>query len=238
MQQPELKLAARLSAQRPKRNAAVWLTSIHEAGHAVVAVYYKLPIIEACVQGGGDGFVLLDQEQIEPLLYTANATRSISAQAVMGYAGFAATHRLKPGAALRWESGVDDWETNNLWLWWLWDNVLSKRCPARRHALMTDAQIEHQLARRARRLFLIARRLVHGLFPVIQIVARALYERRRLAGAEVVALAGPLIANLRPDLVVRPVGGHDDYHFRIHPYAARMPRPESYEPLGLRAGGD
>jgi len=238
MQQVELKLLEELPVRRPKRNAAVWLTSIHEAGHAVVAVYYKLPIIEACVQGGGDGFVLLDQEQIEPLLYTANATRSICAQAVMSYAGFASTHRLKPGVARRWQSGVDDWETTGLWLWWLWENVVSKRCPARSHVLMTDARIEQQLARRARRLFLIARRLVRGLFPVIQIVARALYERRCLSGAEVVALAGPLVAKLRPDLEARPAGGHDDYHFRIHPYAARMPRPESYEPLGLHDRGD
>ena len=99
MHQSELKLADVLPESLPKRDASVWLTAIHEAGHAVVAVYYKLPIIEACVQDDKNGFVLLDQAQIEPLLYTASGTRSVCAQAVMSYAGFAATHRLKPGGS-------------------------------------------------------------------------------------------------------------------------------------------
>ena len=64
------------------------------------------------------------------------------------------------------------------------------RCP-------TDAEIDIIANRRARRLWRITRRLVRWIFPVIQLVARALLDRKRLTGDEVESTAGALIAKYR-----------------------------------------
>jgi hypothetical protein len=201
-----------------------------------VAVYYGLPIIEACVASATGGWVQLDQEKIGPVLYTPACIRYLSKQIVMGYSGFIAKHKLNPEVAIRWSSGEEDWEQNKEWHWWLWENFLCERFSSRRPGVtqqLTDSDIEQLLARRARRLLLISRRLVRGLFPVIQTVARALFERQRLTGDEVVALAGPLIDKERAALTARPIAGNSDYVFRVHPHAQRMPRPKSFARLGL-----
>jgi len=236
MHQLELELPIADSPRPPKRAAARWSTAIHEAGHAVVAVYYRIPIVEACVECDGNGWVELDQDKIEPVLYTSACSRYLSKQAVMGYAGFVAILKLNPEVAARWRSGGDDWELNRDWLWWLWENALSERSH-NRHAdgqrKLTESEIEQMLVRRSRRLLLIARRLVRGLFPVIQVVARALFERQHLTGNEVVALAGPLIDTERAALAARPAAGHSDYVFRVHSDFQRMRRPKSFRHLGL-----
>ncbi len=237
MHQPELELPAVDSPRPTKRAAALWSMAIHEAGHAVVAVYYGIPILEACVESAGKGWVQLDQEKIEPFLYTPACVRQLSQQVVLGYAGFIAILKLNPNVAIRWRGGVDDWKLNKDWLWWLWDNSLGERSRNRNnasHQPLAEAQVEQILARQARRLLLISRRLVHGLFPVIQVVARALIERHRLTGDEVVALAGPLIAKERAGLTAWPAAGHSDYVFRVHSHAQRMPRPKSFKRLGLK----
>jgi len=231
MLQPELDLPITASPRPAKTGAARWSTAIHEAGHVVVAVYYDLPIVEVCGDGAGVGWVQLDQEKIEPHLYTPACTRYLSKQVVMGYSGFLAGRKLNPEVAIRWRGGVEDWELNGDFLWWHWEHALGKR---HAHRQLTEIEVEQILTRRARRFLLIAQRLVRVLFPVVQTVARALLERQRLTDDEVAALAGPLIAQERATWPARTIVKKSDYRFRVHPSAARMPRPKSFKKLGLK----
>ena len=237
MNQPNLELPSTASPQQAKTVATLWNTAIHEAAHAVVAVYYGIPVLEACVEGAGKGFICLDKPKLESHLYAPDSRRYMSKQSVMGYAGFIAVHKLKPEVVGSWESGLSDWKLNAAWLWWLWETVLYKRRSSRypdRKRLLTEAEIEQILARRARRLLLISRHLVHGLFPVIEIVAGVLIENEWLTGDELVMLAGPLIDKFRTNLAARPVAGHNDYEFTVPPDVQRMPRPKSYRILGTK----
>jgi len=77
-------------------------------------------------------------------------------------------------------------------------------------------------------------RVVGGLLPIVQIVAKALLDRGSLPGDELARLAGPLVDQLRPALTARPVAGHADYVFGVHPRAQRMSRPKSFKSLGLK----
>ena len=202
LRQGEFDLPITESAGRLASASELWECAIHEAGHAVVAVYYNLPISDVVVRPDVTGRLTLDRAKIEPILDGPDCVRYLSKQVVMGYSGLFAQFRANPDAA----AGIEDWEYNKDWLYWMWDAVLYQRRFERRTPgewPLTKAQVEEIIQRRARRLKRISRRLVRPLFPIIQLVAIALRERKRLTGDEVVAIAEPRVAKLRAALAAR-----------------------------------
>ena len=224
------------NSPRPEKNAAArWATAIHEAGHAVVAVYYDIPIVEVHMKDARNAEIELDQEKIEPVLYTHACTRYISKQTVMAFSGFTANHKLNPEEVHSLFPCDKDLALAKIWLWWMWEHASCKRRSGRnpaRQQKLTEAEIERILARHACRLILISSRLVGELFPIIQTVASALFNRQRLTGDEIVALAEPLIAKARANMTSQRAVRRSDHAFRINA-VPRLPRPTSFKRLGL-----
>jgi hypothetical protein len=202
---PQLELGLRVpeSAQETAPASERWTVAIHEAGHAVVAAFYELPITSARVHRNGAGWLNLNRRVLAPLLRGPSRVRCVSGMCVMGYAGYIAERKVCPSAPRY--CGVPDVEKNVGWL--------QKTTPCERkydrntgsYRRPTEAEVEMILKCRARRLHFIARRLVPRLFPAIRLVAQALLEQKRLTGDEVEAIAGPMIAKVRTtSLAPRP----------------------------------
>jgi len=195
VQQPELELPLAASLRPALASSKLWPVAVHEAAHAVVSVYYGVPVTRLLVNPNGTGDMLFDVEKHKALLKSPARGRYPSKLIVSCYAGFIGHRRVFPSVS---RAGVeDDMEhvCNLLYDNFKFERILDQntgrfRCP-------TDAEIEIIANRRAKRLWHITHRLVRRLFPVIQVVARALLERRQMTGDEVEALAGPLIAKER-----------------------------------------
>ena len=179
----------------------LWPIAVHEAGHAVVSVYYEIPFTQLFITPDGSGGLMFNMKKHEVLLKSPAQVRYASRLIVSCYSGFVGHRRVFPSVS---REGVKD-DTNHagglLHYYFKYERILDKntgkfRCPI-------DAEIEILVKRRARRLWRVTQRLVRRLFPVIQVVARALLERKRMTGEEVVALAGPLIANKRAACIAR-----------------------------------
>jgi hypothetical protein len=196
MVQTELGLQIANSPWKTAPDSRLWPIAIHEAGHAVVAVYYELPFTSVRIQPKGAGWLQLNRKKLEPLLRgPSRASRYASKVIVMGYAGYIAELKVSPYAPR--SSAKPDEEQN---AGWLWETTLCKRRFDRTtgsYRRPTEAEIERVVTLRAHRLLLIAHRLVRRLFPVIELVAKALIEKKRLTGGQVGAIAGPTVAHER-----------------------------------------
>ena len=199
MHQPELELPI-ADSPRPELSAAeLWATAIHEAGHAVVAVYFKIPFTCLYIRSNGNGGLILDRRKNRMLLESPGRVRYASKLIVTGYSGYIGHRKIikcEPRGGVKYDAEhIRDllWDTTR------YERRLDKSTGCFQRT--TEAEAEQIVNRRVRRLWRVAFHLVRKLFSVIQVVARALIERKRLKGAEVVALAGPLIAKERAALV-------------------------------------
>jgi hypothetical protein len=191
MLQPELELKI-TDAPGPAISAAErWSIAIHEAGHAVVCVYYEIPFTRLYIQPNGNGGVMLDREK-ERLLQSPPRVRYASKLIVSGYAGIVGHRKINPSVPFAGAKYDHDHVSGLLWYDFKYERIFDKTTGSFRSP--TEAEVEVIVNRRARRLWRITRRLVHKLYPVIVAVARVLIERKRMTGDEVVAIAGPLIA--------------------------------------------
>ena len=200
--QPELELPITESLLPPKQAAARWASAVHEAGHAVVSIFYEIPLTSMRIDSHGvrgkrfvTGLVCNEYKTNKPPVRGPERARWISKLIVIKYAGFFAEQKANPSA-----NGDGSWED--------YDSIhklLLKKSPCKRKPDLNNGSqqppAEAEIARAynalSRRLVLIAGRLVDWLYPIIVMVAHTLLERRRMTGEEVVALAGPLIAKKR-----------------------------------------
>ena len=177
--------------------AKLWPVAIHEASHAVVALYYGIPFTFLTIRPRGTGGVRLDSEKHHALL-DSNACRYASKTIIASYAGFLGHLKVFPSVSRDGAEYDMDQAGGLLFDNFKYERILDKpagvfRCP-------TEDEIYIIAKRRGRRLWRITYRLVRRLFPVIQVVAMALLERKRLTSDEVVALVGPLVAKKRAAL--------------------------------------
>ena len=198
--QPELELPITASPP-PKRAADRWAIAVHEAGHAVAAVFYEIPLTAAFVilhEVGSDtvaGRVRYDWEKVKLQMQSSPRARCASKLIVMGYAGFFAELKAKPSA----HNGDSEYDGGQIHNFLLKHFSYKRKSEGRTGSQQTppEAEIARAYNARSRRLVLVTRRLVDWLYPIIVMVALTLLERRRMTGEEVVALAGPLIAKKR-----------------------------------------
>ena len=192
VQQPELELPLAESPRPAMSSSELWPVAVHEAGHAVAHVYYRIPFRCLLIEPNGDGWVKFDMDKHKALLKSHPRIRYPSKLIVTSYSGFIVHRRVFPSVSRSGMEADEEQVAGLLYSNFKYERILDKatgvfRCP-------TDAEIEIIADRRARRLWRITQRLMRGLFPVIQAVARALLDRKEMSGEEVEALAGPLIA--------------------------------------------
>ena len=65
-----------------------WKVAIHEAGHAVVAIYYDVPFISIKIDSHLRGWTYFDEELIESNLKTDDGTKFANKMVIVGYGGY------------------------------------------------------------------------------------------------------------------------------------------------------
>jgi hypothetical protein len=96
MRQPEFELPIADSSRAVMSVAELWSTAIHEAGHAVVAVYYEIPFTAIFIKPNGDGGLILDRRKDKHLLPSPARVRYASKLIVTGYSGYISQHKVAP----------------------------------------------------------------------------------------------------------------------------------------------